>query len=200
MDEITQSWQKDPHLQTIIHNLQASPTSLSHYAWVNGHLQRKGQIVVGRDVELHRKLISLYHSSAVGGHSGSTATAKRVGSLFYWKGQQKHIRQFVRACSICQQNKNENVATPGLLQPLPIPYAPFIDINMDFIDGLPKSEGKDVIMVVVDRFSKYAHFLSLSHPYSAPTVAKIFMDNVYKLHGLPASIVSDRDPIFLSKF
>jgi hypothetical protein len=71
---------------------------------------------------------------------------------------------------------------------------------MDFINGLPKSEGKDVIMVVVDHFSKYAHFMSLSHPYSAPTVAKIFMDNVYKLHGLPASVVNDRDPVFLSKF
>jgi len=106
----------------------------------------------------------------------------------------------VRACSICQQNKHENVATPGLLQPLRIPHAPFIDISMDFIDGLPKSEGKDVIMVVVDRFSKYAHFMSLNHPYSAPTVAKIFMDNVYKIHGFPASVVSDRDPVFLSKF
>jgi hypothetical protein len=71
---------------------------------------------------------------------------------------------------------------------------------MDFIEGLPKSEGKDVIMVVVDRFSKYAHFMSLIHPYSAPTMANIFMDNVYKLHGLPTSIVSDRDPVFLSKF
>ena len=106
----------------------------------------------------------------------------------------------MRACSICQQNKHENVATPGLLQPLPIPHAPFIDISMDFIDGLPKYEGKDVIMVVVDRFSKYAHFMCLSHPYSAPTVAKIFMDNVYKLHGLLTSVVSDRDPVFLSKF
>ena len=92
------------------------------------------------------------------------------------------------------------MASPGLLQPLPIPFAPFIDISMDFIDGLPKSEGKEVIMVVVDRFSKYAHCMALSHPYSAPMVAKVFMENVYKLHGLPASITSDRDPVFLSRF
>ena len=106
----------------------------------------------------------------------------------------------MRECSICQQNKHENVLTPGLLQPLPIPLAPFIDISMDFIEGLPKSEGKEVIFVVVDRFSKYTHFIALIHPFSASSVAKVFMDNVYKLHGFPATIVSDRDPVFLSHF
>ena len=101
---------------------------------------------------------------------------------------------------MCQRNKHENTASPGLLQPLPIPSAPFIDINMDFIEGLSKSEGKEVILVVVDRFSKYAHCMALSHPYSASGVAKTFMQNVYKLHGLPASITSDRDPVFFSRF
>jgi IS30 family transposase len=71
---------------------------------------------------------------------------------------------------------------------------------MDFVEGLPKSKGNDVIMVVVECFSKYAHFMSLNHPYSAPIMAKIFMDNVYKLHDLLTSIVSDRDTMFLSKF
>jgi len=88
--------------------------------------------------------------------------------------------------------------SPGLLQPLPVPSAPFIDINMDFIEGLPKSEGNEVIFVVVDRFSKYAHLMALAHPYSAITVAKVFMENIYKLHEILATIVSDRDNIFLS--
>ena len=71
---------------------------------------------------------------------------------------------------------------------------------MDFIVGLPKSGYKSVIMVVVDRLSKYAHFFALQHPFTTFTVAQIFMDHIFKLHGMPHSIVSDRDPTFTRKF
>jgi len=79
----------------------------------------------------------------------------------------------------------DNSAYPGLLQPLPIPKDVWLDISMDFIDGLPKSQRKEVILVVVDKFSKYANFVALSHPYTAESVAQAYLDNVYKLHGLP---------------
>ena len=88
----------------------------------------------------------------------------------------------------------------GTLQPLPIPPTIWKDIFMDFITSLPKSRNKSVIMVVVDRLSKYAHFCALHHPFTTSTVAQIFMDQVFKLHGMPHSIVYDHDPTFTRNF
>ena len=88
----------------------------------------------------------------------------------------------------------------GLLQPLAIPNQAWTNLTMDFIEGLPRSKGKDCIMVVVDRFTKFAHFIYLTHPYSAPEVDRVFLDQVMKLHGVPNSIVFDRDKIFTSLF
>lgn len=84
--------------------------------------------------------------------------------------------------------------------PLEIPQVPWSHISMDFIEALQKSQGKEVILVVVDRLTKYAHFLPMSHSYSVQSVLQIFLDNIVKLHGIPAVIVSDRDMIFTSKF
>ena len=198
--DIKRSWEEDSKIQSIIQDLTRDPATHPHYKWRDNCLFRKGKLVAGNNIELQHQLINVYHDTSLGGHSGSTVTTARVASIFYWKKQQKQIRQYVRECPTCQQYKTENMATPGLLQPLPIPTTPFTDISMDFITGLPKSEGKEVIFVVVDRFSKYAHFMALSHPYTAHTVAKTFMESIYKLHGLPATIVSDRDSIFLSQF
>jgi hypothetical protein len=96
-------------------------------------------------------------------------------------------------------SKVEHIRTPSMLQPLPIPTQAWQVVCMDFIEGLPKSQRYDSIMVVVDRFTKYAHFVPLSHPFTVLHVAQAYVDNIYKLHGLPTSIVSDRDMIFTSK-
>jgi hypothetical protein len=109
------------------------------------------------------------------------------------------IRHFVIECDVCQCNKGEIVKSPGTLQSLPIPPAILKDISMDFIIGLPKSGNKSVIMVV-DHLSKYSHFCTLQHLFTTSMVAQIFMDQVFKLNGMPHSIVFDRDPTFTSNF
>jgi hypothetical protein len=110
------------------------------------------------------------------------------------------VQQCVQACLVCQQAKPDRAEAPGLLQPLPVPDSAWKVITMDFVDGLPLSRVANCIMVVVDKFTKYGHFVPLKHPYTTQSVAKLFLDHTYKVHGLPMSIVSDRDNLFTSKF
>jgi hypothetical protein len=145
-------------------------------------------------------VLSELHATPTVGHSGFTKTYDRVKRSFFWDGMKREIHNFVAECDLCQRNKGEIVKSLGTLQPLSIPPAIWKDISMDFITGLPKSGNKSVIMVVVDRLSKYAHFCALQHSFTASTMAQIFMDQVFKLHGMPHSIVSDRDPTFTSNF
>ncbi|KAJ9562557.1 hypothetical protein OSB04_007717 [Centaurea solstitialis] len=166
--------------------------AIMDYQLEDGNLVRKGRLVVGDDPTL--KL------SALGGHSGVHAINQRLSRVVYWKGMQAQVREAVRSCHVCQQCKNETTASPGLLQPIEIPKRFWTAISMDFIDGLPKSGGYTTILVVVDKLSKFGHFLPLKHPYTASSVAQLFMEQVSKLYGMPDKIISDRDPVFLSNF
>ena len=105
----------------------------------------------------------------------------------------KAVADYVKACGVCQRNKTLAMSPIGHLQPLQLPDKVWEDLSMDFIDGLPKSERYDVIYVVVDRQSKYAHFIPLKHPYTTASMTERFITNIVKLHGMPHSIVLDRD-------
>jgi hypothetical protein len=112
----------------------------------------------------------------------------------------KHLKKFIAECIVCQQNHYEATLPPILLQPNLISTGAWQDMSMDFVEGLPKSDGKSFILVVIDIFTKYAHFVPLSHPYTTKVVAENFIQHVFKLHGLPKIIITDRDPVFLSSF
>lgn len=143
-------------------------------------------------------LLRDFHSSPSGGHSGYLRTYRRMAGTIYWKGMMKRVQDFVRACDTCQRQKYAATVLSGLLQPLPIPVLVWSEISMDFIVGLPKSNGFEAILVVVDRLSKYSHFIPLKHPFTARTIAAIFVKEVVRLHGVLDSILSDRDPLFVS--
>jgi hypothetical protein len=141
-----------------------------------------------------------FHASPTIGLSSFTKTYERVKHSFFLDDMKQHVCIFVAKCDICQHNKGETIKNPGTLQPLLIPPTIWMDISMDFVVGLPKSRNKTIIMVAVDRLSKYAHFCVIQHPFKTSTVAQSFMDNIFKFHGMPHSIVSDRDPTFTRNF
>lgn len=200
MLQIQNGYESDPAVKQIIETLKEKSNGKKHYSWSREILRRKSKLVVPNDVILRNKILEWMHCSGTGGHSGKEVTRQRVKGLFYWKGMATDIQAYIRGCSVCQRCKYDTSAYPGLLQPLPIPDTIWTDISMDFIDGLPLSAGKSVILVVVDRLTKAAHFIALAHPYTASTVAQAFLNNIFKLHGFPRSIVSDRDAVFLSDF
>jgi hypothetical protein len=149
---------------------------------------------------LQHQLLQDFHTSVIGGHSGFPATYARLRKFVAWPKMKKQTRDFVQACTICQQAKPERVRYPGLLEPLPIPSAAWQTVTMDFLEGLPPSGSANCVMVVVDMFTRFAHFIPLSHPFTAAKVAAAYLNNVFKLHSMPQVMISDRDPIFASRF
>lgn len=172
---------------------------MGQHALQDGLIKYKGRLWLGNTPALHSKVLSSLHSSAIGGHSGYEVTYKRVKNMFAWPKLKDTVKEFVAQCTTCQQAKNERVAYPGLLAPLPIPDGAWQMVTLDFIEGLPKSASYNCILVVVDKFSKYVHFLPLSHPYTTLQVVVLYMNNVFKLHGLPNALVSDHDKNFTSR-
>ena len=128
-------------------------------------------------------LLAEFHNFPIGGHLGFFRTYKRLAIVLYWEGMKQDVHKFVSECDTCLHNKYETLAPAGLLQPLPIPQHQWNEVSMDFIGGLPKAKGYDSIMVVIDRFTKYAHFMALSHPFTAKEVALVFQKEVVRLHG-----------------
>ncbi|KAI3355581.1 hypothetical protein L3Q82_018414 [Scortum barcoo] len=109
------------------------------------------------------------------------------------------IRGFVQACTVCARGKSSHQPPSGLLQPLSVPGRPWSHIALDFVTGLPPSNGKTVILTIVDRFSKAAHFVALAKLPTARETADLLANHVVRLHGIPRDIVSDRGPQFISQ-
>jgi len=147
-----------------------------------------------------QRILQALHDIGIGGHSGITTTYSRVNHLFDWPGLKGSVQQFVQHCQVCQQAKTEHIKLPGLLESLTVPEQAWEVVSMDFIEGLPQSDRHNAILVVVDKFSKYGHFIPVAHPFAAAQIAQAFFSQVYKLRGLPKAIITDRDRVFTSNF
>ncbi|GMI64497.1 hypothetical protein HRI_000119000 [Hibiscus trionum] len=112
----------------------------------------------------------------------------------------KQVKEYVLSCDVFQRTKDEHIFKPELLQPLSIPSQAWETIYMDFIEGLFVSKKFNSILVIIGKYTKYEHFLTLSHPFTATDVASVYLDQVFKLHGSPKVIISDKDKIFTSLF
>ncbi len=149
---------------------------------------------------LQSSVIQWGHCSNVACHPGVSRTKFLVKQRFWWPLMARDVHDFVLACSVCATSKSSNRPPDGLLQPLPVPSRPWSHITLDFVTALPPSQGHTVVLTVVDRFSKAAHFIPLPKLPSAKETALVVVDHVFRLHGLPIDVVSDRGPQFVSRF
>lgn len=156
---IEQACLRDAEAVTITEALRHSQPTPKGFSLVNNRLMYKSKIFVPKTSDWRAKLLHEFHSSLQAGHSGYLRTYVRLSRSFAWPGMRKAIKEFVASCDQCQRQSYETIHPPGLLQPLSVPEQVWFDVSMDFIDGLPASQGFNAILVVVDRLSKFGHSL-----------------------------------------
>ena len=158
----------------------------------------KEKIVV--PITMKQDVLRECHDIPAVGHVGIRRTLDLVDRQFHWRRWRRDVTSYVRTCPTCQQMKSDNRAKAGLLQPLPVPTRKWEQVTTDLVTDLPESGGYTAIAVFVDRLTKMVHFAPCTKEVTAPQYAKLFVDHVFKLHGLPEVLISDRDPRFSSRF
>ena len=176
-----------------------TPTPQSDYRRESGFLFFRDRLSIPAG-STRDFLIWELHGGGLAGHFGITKTLQAVEARYFWPHLRRDVRRLIGRCSTCTIGKLTRQNT-GQYLPLPVPEAPWQEVSMDFVLGLPRTRRQlDAILVVVDRFSKMAHFMACSRTTDAAHTARLFFNEVVRLHGIPRSIVSDRDVRFTSNF
>ncbi|KAJ9525275.1 hypothetical protein QJQ45_020806, partial [Haematococcus lacustris] len=195
-DQLIQGYRLDPAF-----NAEADLSSMyqdTHGLW---RLTGKDKVVVPNDSELRNHILHEMHDAVYSGHVGISKTLERVSRVFWWNTMRADVRYYVSTCDACQRDKASTLKPGGLLNPLSIPDYRWESVSMDFITKLPSgAHGYDAICVFVDRLSKMVHFVPCREDLKARRFAQLFIDHVYKLHGMPAELISDRGSLFTSVF
>jgi hypothetical protein len=149
---------------------------------------------------LRTRILQMFHDAPTAGHPGIARTLSLLTHSFSWPGIRKEVIQYVSSCDLCQRVKARRQNPEGPLKPIPLPCQPWSVIGMDFITKLPLSNRFDSIMVVIDLLSKVTHFVPCKETYNADQLAQLFRFNIFRLHGIPEKIISDRGSVFVSEF
>jgi RNase H-like domain found in reverse transcriptase/Integrase zinc binding domain/Retroviral aspartyl protease/Chromo (CHRromatin Organisation MOdifier) domain len=162
---------------------------------------KSNRLYIPNDATRRTRILHECHDTPTSGHLGKDKTLSLVKRRFYWPAMDSDIVQYVISCDSCQRNKPSHQSTMGLLQPLPIPHRPWSQVSLDLITALPLTLlGHDAIVVFVDKVTKMVHYVATTTNVTAPELALIFMHEVIRLHGVPDSLLSDRDPRFTAHF
>jgi hypothetical protein len=171
----------------------------NEYLIQDGLLFKGSQLCIP-ECSMRANLLKEKHNGGLDGHFGHDKTFSQLRNSYYWLSMREEVNFFLNKCIICQYEKGRQKNT-GLYHPLPIPERLWDAINMDFVLGFPRTQkGSDSIFVVVEIFSKMAHFIPCQKTNNATHIANLFFREVARLHGLPRSIVSDRDTKFVGHF
>ncbi|WVZ89653.1 LOW QUALITY PROTEIN: hypothetical protein U9M48_036032 [Paspalum notatum var. saurae] len=166
-----------------------------------GVLWFKGRLVVPKDMPLRMKILDEAHTSMFTMHPGSNKMYQDLKQKFWWTRMKREIAKYVSDCDVCQRVKVDHLKPAGMLRPLALLAWKWEDIHMDFIVGLPHTQkGYDSIWVIIDRFTKSAHFIPVKNRYNAQNYAEIYISRIVSLHGVPQTITSDRGSLFVSRF
>jgi len=163
----------------------------------DGLLYFRGKIYIPDTSNLHRRIVALSHDSRLAGHSRRWKMLELVSQNYWWPHMSRYVGRYVSTCNMCLWTKSFRRPPIGELHPLP---APWDTISVDFIVELPQSAGHYSIMVIVDSITKRTHFVSTVTTISATGAAHLFLNHVWKHHGLPRKVISDRGPQFVAEF
>ena len=175
-------------------------SKLDNFTYKNYFILFKNLVYIPNNEKLKLKLLNDYHDSVTAGHPGQAKTYELITRNFFWPHMHNYINTYISSCNQCNRCKPSRHKPYGYLQSLPVPNKPWESISMDFIVGLPNSNNYTAILVIVDRFTKMSHFIPTTNEIDAKGTAKLFLDNIYRLHGLPKDIISDRGSVFTLKF
>ncbi|TYK07688.1 ty3-gypsy retrotransposon protein [Cucumis melo var. makuwa] len=190
----------DPYLVEKRHLVETGQGEDFSISSDNG-LMFEGRLCVPEDSAVKIELLTEAHSSPFTMHPGSTKMYQDLRSVYWWRNMKREVAVFVSRCLVCQQVKAPRQRPAGLLQPLSVSGWKWKSVSMNFITGLSKTlKGYTVIWVVVDRLTKSAHFVPGKSTYTASKWGQLYMTEIVRLHGVPVSIILDRDTRFTSKF